>query len=66
MFRPIAAIISFSSESMVVVLYRIGMGMSRWLDLWFFSSPQNPPAVDIGYGQTIAGDPHRTAASRHT
>jgi len=29
MFRPIAAIIRFSSESMVV-LYRIGMGMSRW------------------------------------
>jgi len=25
MFRPIAAIIRFSSESMVVVLYRIGM-----------------------------------------
>ena len=30
MFRPIVAIIRFSSESMVVVLYRIGMGMSRW------------------------------------
>jgi len=30
MFRPIAAIIRFSSESMVVVLYRIVMGMSRW------------------------------------
>jgi len=30
MFRPIAAIIRFSSQSMVVVLYRIGMGMSRW------------------------------------
>jgi hypothetical protein len=29
MFRPIAAIIRFSSESMVVVLYRIGMVMSR-------------------------------------
>jgi len=28
MFRPIPAIIRFSSESMVVVLYRIGMGMS--------------------------------------
>ena len=26
MFRPIVAIIRFSSESMVVVLYRIGMG----------------------------------------
>ena len=26
MFRPIAAIIRFSSESMVIVLYRIGMG----------------------------------------
>ena len=33
MFRPIAAIIRFSSESMVVVLYRIGMDMSRWWDL---------------------------------
>jgi len=32
-FRPIAAIIRFSSESMLVVLYRIGMGMSRWWDL---------------------------------
>ena len=30
MFRPIAAIIRFSSESMMVVLYRIGMAMSRW------------------------------------
>jgi len=30
LFRLIAAIIRFSSESMVVVLYRIGMGMSRW------------------------------------
>jgi len=30
MFRPIAAIIRFLSESMVVVLYRIGMVMSRW------------------------------------
>ena len=33
MFRPIAAIIRFSSESMLVVLYRIGMFMSRWWDL---------------------------------
>ena len=33
MFRPIAAIIRFSSESMVVVLCRIGMVMSRWRDL---------------------------------
>ena len=33
MFRPIAAIIRFSSESMVVVLYRVSMGMSRWWDL---------------------------------
>jgi len=30
MFRPIAAIIRFSTESMVVVFYRTGMGMSRW------------------------------------
>ena len=30
MFRPIAAIIRFSSENMVVVLYRIGIVMSRW------------------------------------
>ena len=29
-FRPNVAIIKFSSESMVVVLYRIGIGMSRW------------------------------------
>ena len=29
MFRPIAAIIRFSSESMVVVFYRTGMVMSR-------------------------------------
>ena len=33
MFRPNVAIIRFSSESMVAVLYRIGMGMSRWWDL---------------------------------
>ena len=33
MFRPVAAIIRFSSESMVVVLHRIGMVMSRWWDL---------------------------------
>ena len=33
MFRPNVAIIRFSSESMVVVLYWIGMGMSRWWDL---------------------------------
>jgi len=32
-FRPNVAIIKFSSESMVVVLYRIGIGMSRWWDL---------------------------------
>jgi len=30
MFLPNVAIIRFSSESMVVALYRIGMGMSRW------------------------------------
>ena len=30
MFRPTAAIIRFSSESMVVMFYRIGMVMSRW------------------------------------
>jgi len=33
MFRPITAIIRFSSENMVKVLYRIGMIMSRWWDL---------------------------------
>jgi len=33
MFRPIAIIIRFSSESIVVVLYRISMVMSRWWDL---------------------------------
>ena len=27
---------------------------------------KSPPAVDIGNGQTVAADPHRTAASRHT
>ena len=32
-FRPNVAIIRFTSESMVVVLYMIGMGMSRWWDL---------------------------------
>ena len=30
MFRPNVAIIRFTSESMVVLLYRIGMDMSRW------------------------------------
>jgi len=158
MFRPNVAFIRFSSESMVVVLYRIGMGMSRWWDLsicdvcymlfiggkggvicdvcypgmcsssmsvgccpmwvssyclsisdvycwWAFvmgcvcslsfvsvcalyplylcvlsilcicacslaplhtTHNKSPPTVDIGYGQTVAGDPQRTAASRHT
>jgi len=33
MFRPIAAIVKFSTESMVVVLYRLGMVMSWWWDL---------------------------------
>ena len=33
MFRPIAAIIMFSFESMVVVLYMIGIVMSWWWDL---------------------------------
>jgi len=32
-FQPIAVIIRFPSESMVVVLYRIGMVMSQWWDL---------------------------------
>jgi len=36
MFRPIAAIIRFSSESMVVVLYRIGMAMSRDITIPIF------------------------------
>jgi len=27
---------------------------------------KSPPAVDIGNEQAVAGDPHRTAASRHT
>ena len=30
MFRPNVAIIRFTSKSMVVLLYRIGMDMSRW------------------------------------
>ena len=33
MFRPIAAIIRFSTTSMLVVFYRIGMFMSGWWDL---------------------------------
>jgi hypothetical protein len=33
MFQPIAAIIRFSFESMVVALNRIGMAISRWWDL---------------------------------
>jgi len=33
MFRPNVAIIIFSSQSTLVVIYRIGMGMSRWWDL---------------------------------
>ena len=32
-FRPNVAIIRFTSESMVVLLYGIGMDMSRWWDL---------------------------------
>ena len=30
MFRPNVAIIRFTTESMVVLLYRIGMDMLRW------------------------------------
>ena len=30
MFRPIPAIIRYSSESVVVVLYKIDVVMSRW------------------------------------
>jgi len=30
MFQPNVAIISFLSESMMVVLYRIGVGVSQW------------------------------------
>ena len=33
MFRPNVAIIRFTPESTVVLLYRIGMDMSRWWDL---------------------------------
>ena len=113
--RPNVAIIRFTPESTVVLLYRIGMDMSRWWDLsicdvcymlfirgtggegvsvmcailgcaaqvcllatvlcgspatvcpyGFCTHNKSSPAVDIGYGQTVAGDPHRTAASRHT
>jgi len=39
MFRPIAGIIRFSSGSMVVVLYRIGMVVSRWWDLITITIP---------------------------
>jgi len=35
MFRPNVSIIRFPSESMLVVIYRIGMVMSRWWDLIF-------------------------------
>jgi len=42
MFRPIAAIVRFSSESMLVVLYRIGMAMSRWWDLTETCSYHHP------------------------
>ena len=106
MFRPNVAIIRFSSESMVVVLYRIGMGMSRWWDLSICDvcyvlflrgtgegvsvmcailgcaaqvcllaavlcgSPVTvcpyPMSTAAAAGQTVAGDPHRTAASWHT
>ena len=46
MSRPIVDIIRFSSESMVVVLYRIGMVMSQWMSrsmnlLCLFSSHNN-------------------------
>ena len=33
MFRPIVIIIRFPPESMLVVIYRIGVAMSRWWDL---------------------------------
>jgi len=33
MFRPNVAIIRFTSESIMILLYRIGMDMSRWWDL---------------------------------
>ena len=77
MFRPIAAIIRFSSESMVVVLYRIGMVMSRWRDLNICGAfalgcvcthnpEQKPTSSRHRNGKTVAGDPHRTAVSRRT
>ena len=45
-FRPIAAIIRFSSEGMVIVLYGIGMVMSRDLLFKFVS---NNPIIIIYY-----------------
>jgi len=40
MFRPNVAVIRFSSESMLVVLYRFGMGMSRWWLLCYWLIPR--------------------------
>jgi len=33
---------------------------------WWVFAMGSVPALDIGNRQTIAGDPYRTAASRHT
>jgi len=30
------------------------------------TQPKSPPAIEIGYRKTVTGDPHRTAANRHT
>jgi len=27
---------------------------------------KSPPEIDIGYGKTVTGNPHRTEASRNT
>jgi len=43
-------------------------GLSLWVvcALYLSTHKESPPAVDIGYGQTVTRDPHRTVASRHT
>ena len=53
MFRRIAAIIRFSSESMLVVLYRICMFMSRWWDLIIHDVCYMRLLRDTGWGVSV-------------
>jgi len=53
MFRHIVAIIRFSSESMAVVLYRIGMVTSRWLDRIIYDVCYMLLLRDTGVGGVI-------------